>query len=40
MKNEIANTIYEYPKAHLNEIGGLFLFVNVIDIDYNLKCDI
>lgn len=25
MKNEIANTTYEYPKAHLNEIGGLFL---------------
>ncbi len=25
MKNEIANTTYEYTKAHLNEIGGLFL---------------
>lgn len=25
MKNEIANTTYEYSKAHLNETGGLFL---------------
>jgi len=24
MKNEIANTTYEYTKAYLNEIGGLF----------------
>ncbi len=28
MKNEIANTTHEYPKAHLNEIGGLFLVCN------------